>query len=299
LRAAETQLGLLGWQQADFADAPARAAAAIAALEKEQLDLLNRAADSRREADVRAEARAAEASNEAGARDAFAAECAAAEARAAELRAERDQTEALLARFRATLPEIDARIEDVKLQSRLAIGAGENDEALRLRLDVGDRLRTKQREREAIEERIGELLVRRKSLGDAAAAEESRLANLRSSLGHLAARSDEHERAAKAIAVRLDAEHKAAERAIQAREQAKAGDYAAIGRALADAGIAPMNQPNALQKVVDLRATLARLDARRADAVARARARAHSPLALAAFLATLAAAAALVLAFVR
>jgi len=58
----------------------------------------------------------------------------------------------------------------------------------------------------------------------------------------------------------LQQEKNGVERRLSELDHSKGNEFLIVGRCLADAQIPPMNQPQALQKVLDLRATVAKLE---------------------------------------
>jgi chromosome segregation ATPase len=262
LAQAETRLGLLGWQQAEFEGEARRQVEAIHHLEKEQATLTNRSAEIARELERIAAERAAT-------KDAF-------ETLRADITAEREKARQPLedlsrelAGMRDREPEmekkasrIDEELAEVeRLYNDLLVVQPQTDkirdQIMHLRerlialpnqrtdLRAGlTRIKTDIRERDEkvarIEEQTREFDERLKAARTAFEEKDAPLA--------------ERQRT-------LEKEKAQAEKTVEQIERGKADPYRAIGSVLADSDIAPLNQPEALHRVHSLRHEIAEREA--------------------------------------
>lgn len=254
LRKAETRLGLLGWQQADFDAETQRQVDALQQVERGQADLTNRTAELGREIEAVTAERAQE-------RDATAQTRAEIDGQQTAIGQKRAEVEALLATLTRRLGELERQSgaldsEESSLDAlyrRLLVTQPQTvevrDEILRIR----ERLFAIEKERTEIKR------------GQARAAED--LGKGREELEKLNAGIREFDLQLRSVKERF--EKRDAELATRIRdleksrtqaragydqlERAKGDPYREIGRVLADSGVAPVNQPDALAAVYELR----------------------------------------------
>ena len=261
LTKAETALGLLGWQQADFDVETQAQVDKINAYEREQSTLTNESAG------VAKELRELRVEREAG-RKSYDEHRRSLEVEKMSLGANHPASEKQLAAkrkieptFERRMPELDRELRDInKLYSELLTAPNQNAamkaEILRLRernvtianekadlrnqhLRTVSEVRAIETELEQGREKIAAIDKRLRELETAFLAEDGRLA------GEIRIREKEKARI---------------EKEINSIETAKTNPYLQIGRVLADSDVAPMNQPGALDKVKRLRGKLIELD---------------------------------------
>ena len=260
LARAETDLGLLGWQQADFEGEALEHVRQLADCEREQARLTNESAELalaiRRLQDERAAARRlfddARAEIEAG-RAAVAAPVAEAERQLA-------VRQRAPANFAESIAALDRELREVgQLYGELACI---EPQTLEIRNEV---IRLRERT-VAIPNEKTDLRVRQQQAANEVRALEETVARGRVALAavdeKLRAQRAEFEEAdgarEKEIADR-ESEKAAVGREGDALEKAKGNPYRKIGQLLADSGIAPMNQPQALAAVLGGRESVAGL----------------------------------------
>jgi chromosome segregation ATPase len=270
LAEAEARLGLLGWQQAEFDTETQRQVEALQNVERAQATLTNRAAELRRQIESLAARRAQVAAEH--------------KERCAALEAERLKESAPLADLEKKrrivhdhLPDVEHRVAQLDKEEREADALYKKllavqpqtqevrDEILRHR----DRLLAIPNERDDVRLRhargTAELQAHERSIAGITA----RVAELEEQLRVARRQFAEADGA-------LAKEEREAERA-KARcaheserlERAKHDPYREIGRVLADSGIAPLNQPEALAAVQALRGAVARQEQTLADSLQR------------------------------
>ena len=257
LREAETQLGLLGWQQADFDLETQRQVDAIQNVEREQGALTNRGAELSREIQTLAAERARVHAESEQQRLALEANRASARAPLAEIERligslrdrspiieknlagldrEEEETNALYNKLIVTNPQsVEMRDDILKLRDRLlAIGHERND--LRASsANTTDDLQKREQERRAIEEKSADFDRQLRELKATAEQRDDEFATRTKELEKEKARNDT---------------------TIHRLEHAKLDPYREIGRVLADSGVSPMNQPEAFSRVIDLRKSI-------------------------------------------
>jgi chromosome segregation protein len=258
LAKAEENLGLLGWQQADFDESTQRQVDSLQNIEREQANLTNRSAELAHELAGLSEKRVKfrEEYNQ----------------KRGTLNSERDKVrqplielERKLESARDHTPDIDRKtaqyereLRDIEeLSTKLLVVQPQpihvRDEILRLR----DRTLAIQNERNDLRTQHARSLSEVHQLEQQIAAIEKRSAEFDRTLRDVKAKFDEED-AKLAEEERLCAEKKeGVESEANELERAKGNPYRAIGRVLADNMIAPMNQPGALEKVVELRERIA------------------------------------------
>jgi chromosome segregation ATPase len=251
---AETHLGLLGWQAADFDGETQRQVEALQNVEREQADLTNRAAELSRKLETIAAQRAKVRLDYDQRRTAL-------EADTAKVREPLADIERKMRVVRENLPDVDRRVAQLDKEEREADALYKkllsvqpqtqevSDEILRHR----DRLLAIPNEREDLKRRhargTGELQTH-----------ERTIATITASVGELDGQLREAKSAFDSADGALAKEQREAERE-KARvthetdrlERAKHHPYLEIGRVLADSGVAPVNQPEALTHVQEFR----------------------------------------------
>jgi predicted nucleic acid-binding Zn-ribbon protein len=257
LRKAEAELGLLGWQQADFDPATQRQVDAIHHVEREQANLANRSAEMKRSLDALQAERTRSTENFTRGRGALKADLATARAPLAEaerrLRILRDREPemereigklekkdreiALLCERLLTVqpqpPDVQSELLSLRNQT-LAISNEKADLKLQHARTLSD-IEERERDRSEARADVDEIERKLRELDAASRKEEERFAATERDLAREKAGID---------------------RDINQLDRAKSDPYLEIGRVLADSGIAPMNQPAALAKVLDLRADI-------------------------------------------
>jgi chromosome segregation ATPase len=243
----ETELGLLGWQQADYNEATQQEVSKLADFEREQSRLTNESAELGNALRDLGERRAKEEAEYTARKTSFHASLSELEKPIKELQ----RKVAARRKARASAEESVARLE-AKLAEAVkdpnTAGAQtpeERAEALRFAYrfrEVPNNLKNARAKLAGIMEEVrGEESDLERNLPLLKALEEQLLANQT----QFDAQDAELE---KEIASRKRAKRKI-EREINALEKAKSHPYRAIGRVLADCQVAPMNQPGALENV--------------------------------------------------
>jgi chromosome segregation ATPase len=255
LNTAELELGLLGWQQADFDPSTQRQVDAIHHVEREQSNLTNRSAETKHSIDALQAESNRSSEDFSNQRTAIEAELAA--ARAPVLEAERllrilHEREHDISRHMAKLEKDDREITE--LCTRLLIVQPQppdaQSEMLKLRNDAIQIANEKADLKVQHGRALSDIEQREREQSEARAAVEAIELKLRE-LDTAARR--ELERFA-ALERDLAREKTSIDADIEMLDRAKSDPYREIGRVLADSNIAPMNQPAALAKVLDLRA---------------------------------------------
>lgn len=253
LAKAETDLGLLGWQQADFDEETQRQVDAIQDVEREQSRLINAAAERgasyrRLKAEYEAAQRACQEKRS---------ELLAEEKRIREPRlgleerlAERRKTEP---NFERRMPELDRELREVtKLLSELL---NAEPQTPRIRQEI---IRMRERSvaipNEKNDLRTGHLrtVTEVRSLEDALAKNLQAAADVNERIGRLDSAWAEQEREFQEKMREEEREKAKIEKQSTLLEGAKENPYQAIGRVLAQTNLAPMNQPQALETVKQL-----------------------------------------------
>jgi chromosome segregation ATPase len=260
LAKAETNLGLLGWQQADFAGEAQRHIDQLTNVEREQARLTNESARlglaiqhfqdegaaAQRQFEETRRARAAERVKVAAPVEETARQC-------AERERLRDNFAARVATLARELADADRQHAELLAAAKLT--PDDRAELGRLRqrtagipTELAD-LRLRQ------QRLVGELRPLQEALARGRAAVAVEDEKLRVQQAAFA----EAELARKKEVADFQREKQAVEKEIASLEKAKGDPYRRIGQVLADAGIAPMNQPHALAAVQQGRAAIALL----------------------------------------
>lgn len=250
LARAETELGLLGWQQAEFDADTQREVDKIQNYEREQSRLTNESAELGRVIRGLLEERDA-------ARKVYEEERRQLEMEKRTLLEPRDRIERQLSVLRRQEPQYERRIPDLdrelrevnKLYAELLSAPSQTpqvrDELLRLRE------RTVAIPNEKADLRTQHLRVASeiKSLETSLAQDGERIAALEKQLQQLESGFSASDRDRAAEIRNREREKARIEKEIDSLEGAKANPYQQIGRVLADSEVAPMNQPHSLDKV--------------------------------------------------
>ena len=266
LAKAETQLGLLGWQQADYDAETQRQVKQIEDVEREQADLTNEAAS------LGAEIRHLQGERETF-RKKYEEDCRAIEAERKQVLAPHDQIERQLLekrkiepKFERRIPELDRELREVQRRyTELLLVERETPKLRQELIHLRERsvaipneksdLRT-QHLRTVSEIRSLELALQKESQAIAALDQRSQQLD------------DEWEARDRELVSVIRAKERLKEKMesqIQLLEIAKVNPYQRIGQVLADSDIAPMNQPDALTKVKELRAIVDELNLKIAE----------------------------------
>ncbi len=261
LTKAETALGLLGWQQADFDTQTQTEVDKINTYEREQARLTNESAGLAKELrELRVERDAA--------RKTFEEQRAAADAERAGLTANHPDIEKQLAALRKAeptferrMPELDRELRDTnKLYSELLTSPNQSPSAKAEIQRLRERNVTIANEKADLRNQHLRTVSAIREHEAGLERDREALATIEKRLRELQAAFDaEDARLAAEIRTR-DREKARIEKEINAIETAKSNPYLQIGRVLADSDVAPMNQPGALDKVKRLRGRLVELD---------------------------------------
>ena len=250
LARAETELGLLGWQQADYDADTQREVSKIENYEREQGRMTNESAelgqalralvatrDTRRQ-----EYEAARAELVAQRRE-FAAPLEKVEKQLAALRKQEPDLE-------RRMPELDRELREVtRIYTELLSVEPQTPQ-------VRDELSRARERTVAIPNEKADLRTQHLRVASEIKTLETRHAQDHAKIAEIDRQLAEHQAAFDAVEREITAEIRAKEREksrlereIDLLEKAKANPYQQIGRVLADSNIAPMNQPHALEKV--------------------------------------------------
>ena len=242
LRAAEAELGEMGWQRCDFSGGVGGEVERVGRIERSQLDLLNQRASL--SADV-SECERKLAEIERSSRDhrsRLEAELERAQREFEQAHAEAESAAGAVARFETACGELET-----EHQAALADGDDARPEWI-----VRDELVDMRRRRDE----QSTLLAGLRTAAESARGRRQRLAAELDE--HTARSSDEHGREQRRLAG-LTAERRKIERELRHCESSKRPSFRALGAEMADYGIEPMNQPQYLERVVRLRQARASL----------------------------------------
>ena len=258
LATAEANLGLLGWQQADFDEETQRQVDALQNIEREQSELTNRSAEIAHQMESLRIERVRVRWEFEQRRDKLACE----RAKACQ---PLDDLQRRLAHARAHTPDVDRKaaqlereLKDIEVLSDKLIviqpqPLNVRDEILQLR----DRVLQIQNERNDLKIAHARNLSEVHQLEQQAGGLEKRLAEFDQSLLVLKESFENDDAKLVEQELALDRDKEKTETAVNEMDRAKGNPYRAIGRVLADNEIAPMNQPSALSKVLTLREVIA------------------------------------------
>jgi chromosome segregation ATPase len=257
---AEAELGLLGWQQAEFDPETERQVSAIQNVEKEQARLINAAAERS------GEVRRLHAEYGVALREHLEARRAL-EAEKRRVREPRGEIERTLAEKRKTepnferrIPELDRELREVSKLYASLMSAETHTPKLRQEL-----IRVRERVVAIPNEKSDLRTEHLRTVSDIRALEESlaRVAESEAKIGAeihaLDAVWSEREKEIAAMMKGEEREKAKLEKQIALLESSKSNPYQRIGQVLAACNLAPVNQPEALDRVKDLEQQLARL----------------------------------------
>lgn len=250
LAKAETTLGLLGWQQADFDDATQEEVRRIIECEREQATATNNSAAVGRDLRELLDARAV-------GKEHFERECRAMEEERRRVSRERPAIERQLAEKRRVEPDLEKRMPELdgelrELSRRYATLLAMDPPTPQSRqelVQVRERIVSIPNEKTEVRMLHLRAVQEMRTLEMQLAKEDSELADFERRESEL---TEAFKRADGDLAERiekLEAEKAAFEKAFQSLEGAKANPYREVGRVLADSGVGPMNQPQALAAV--------------------------------------------------
>jgi DNA repair exonuclease SbcCD ATPase subunit len=257
LAGAEKRLGLLGWQQADFDPETQRQVDAIQNVEREQADLANRAAELAHGIEKLTADRAV-------ARAEFDQQRAPIEAERARAREPLAEIERALAVIRERPTDVGRRIADLERQLR-------ETDALYTKLlgvqpqtpQVRDEILRLRERLIAIPNEVSDIKAQQlRATSDIQEHEQQRsaiekqTAEFDRQLRELKSQADKRDADFASQIKALEKDRARAEASAQRLERAKHNPYREIGRVLADSGVAPLNQPQALARVQSLRSTI-------------------------------------------
>jgi chromosome segregation ATPase len=253
---AETELGWLGWEQVDFFDPRlTEQVRKVQEFENAQATLLNTSAELSGRKNELAQTFAQQAGTHDQTQESLAAERAPLAASLSQSEVARRQKLEALERFQRALDEITKREKQLEARSLALMAVGQPDIQTRIEArEVSDELGqlagekklvaadkvNAMREAETLEAVIGRARTELKRIDAAAAAARDTLADARA--GH-----DSETRM-------LDRERKKSSLHMAHLDKEKRRPYRIIGAALADDRISPLNQPDVLTKVYELRA---------------------------------------------
>lgn len=258
---AETNLGLLGWQQADFAGDAQRHIDRLGNVEREQARLTNESARLGLALQRLQEERALALRQAREARAALETERASVAAPVGETARQLAERVRMRENFAERSAALERELGDANRRHAELLAAGTLTAEARGALG-------RLRERTAgIPSELADLRLRQQRLANELRPLEEALARGRAEIAagdeKLRAQQAEFEEAdgarQKEISDR-EREKQTVEKEIEGLEKAKGDPYRKIGQALADAGIAPMNQPQALSAVEEGRAAVTRME---------------------------------------
>jgi chromosome segregation ATPase len=250
LARAETELGLLGWQQADYDEETQREVEKIQNYEREQGRLTNQGAELGREIRALKEERDTSRKEHEEARRQIQAQRRA----AAEPIAGAEKQLAALHRqeplFEKRMPELDRELREVsKLYSQLLNAGATSAQARQELVNLRERTVAIPNEKADLRAQHMRLVSEIKSLETALADGREQIAALDQTAREIDAAFQTADRERAAEIKNREREKARIDKEIDALEIAKANPYEQIGRVLADSNLAPMNQPHALEKV--------------------------------------------------
>ena len=243
----ETELGLLGWQQAEYNEATQLEVRRLSDYEREQARLTNESAELGNALHDFSERRAKEKTEFEARKAGFKAGLSELEKPIATLRQRLAARRKALANAEKAAAGLEAKLEEAAKDPKIATARTAEEREKRLLIDyrfreVPNKLKNARAKLAGIKEEVrGEQSDLDRNTPILKALEERMLANQ----AQFDAQDAEME---KEISSRKRAKRKI-EREINTLEKAKSHPYREIGRVLADCQIAPMNQPGALENV--------------------------------------------------
>jgi chromosome segregation ATPase len=267
LSKAETELGVLGWQQADFSAGVLEHVGELNAFERQQAELSNRSADLQLEIDA-LQFQLDEKRNE-HAEHKLVLECELkplAESHSqsvaalvagrtklqrfdkaiSELQAARDLLEDELNRLMSSDQSGGFVHESIRLRDRIAANENERDDLRRSRVVAFTELKVAEENNAALDFQVSAVKEKMDAVDDELASQERKL------VAHIDV---------------LQHEKGKIEKLLKSLDRKKSPAFMAIGRCLADCNIAPLNQPDALELVLYHRAQLEAIQQRIASSL--------------------------------
>jgi chromosome segregation ATPase len=271
LAKAETELGLLGWQQAEFDAVTQRQVEALQNVEREQAELYNRSAEIARGLAQVADERAA-------LREVHEKDHAALESERIKLREPlagyRDQIEKLRDVAPAAerrMAELEKELREIEIiYNKLLIIQPQTAEVRDEILGLRDQLIAIPNERNDLRSQTARRNAEIQQREDQIATIEKQVAELDRGIRERKATYHKDDEALARKQRDLERDKARAEAEHDQLERAKVNPYREIGIVLADNNVAPMNQPHALDRVVQCRAAVAAQDQTLAEIAARA-----------------------------
>jgi chromosome segregation ATPase len=250
LARAETELGLLGWQQADYDEETQREVEKIQNYEREQGRLTNEGAELGREIRALKEEReTARKEHEETRRQLQVQRRSIAEP----IPGNEKQLAALQRQeplFEKRMPELDRELREVsKLYSQLLTAGATSAQARQELIHLRERTVAIPNEKADLRAQHMRLVSEIKSMETGLTQARQQITALDQSLRELDAAFQAADRDRAAEIKTREREKARIDKEVDALEVAKANPYEQIGRVLADSNVAPMNQPHALEKV--------------------------------------------------
>jgi chromosome segregation ATPase len=257
----ETELGWLGWQQAEYDTPTQREVDKIKNFEREQARLTNESADLAQALVVLTAERAEMRRIFEEKRGALETQCQTGRTAVARLEGEIAELRVTIADAQIRLPQLDRESREVaRLHQDLLTVENQTpemrDELIRLR----ERTTAITHETADAQAKFGRAARSAEALQKTLTEEEERLATSERELREL---EDAHAERDRQLASQLktkEREKARLEKEVDLLEHEKANPYQQIGRVLADNDIAPMNQPNALAAVREARLHVRKLE---------------------------------------
>lgn len=254
LSRAETTLGLLGWQQADFDADTSRQVNEIQEVERAQTDYTNRAAE------LGSEVRRLRAEHEAAKRE-FEEKRRQVEAERRRIREPREGIEKQLAEkrkiepnFERRIPELDRELRDVqKLYSELLVVEPQTPQSRQELSRLRERTVSIPNEKTDLRTQHLRTVTEIRALEEQLEREQHLLTENEAAMRKMDREWAEKDRDFDQQVRALERERGKVEKQINDLESAKVNPYRRIGQVLADSNIGPLNQPEALDKVRRLR----------------------------------------------
>jgi len=258
LMKAEITLGELGWQQADFPDSVEETINNLRRIENEQAELFNRSADLAGELSAAQKERDEHRATYEKVRRGIVAETQPHLTEKQQHEEARAELHQLTAALRGQLPELQGQEREYRRQIEEIPARGlPLDEAQDERKRLTDLHQATLSSLTAASEGIEKSCATIRTHDEAIARVEPIIEAFEKKLDALdgAFNAADHERA-EAI-LKLQQDKHGVERRLAELDKAKGNEFLIVGRCLADANIPPMNQPQALEKVLALRETIA------------------------------------------
>jgi DNA repair exonuclease SbcCD ATPase subunit len=255
---AEITLGELGWQQADFPEHVEATIDNLRRIEKEQADLFNRGADLSGELAAAQKDRDQHNAEYRAARTAVLQETQPHIAGREQEEAARAELQKLTAALREQLPDLQEQEREYRRQigevTNQPLSTPQLSEEKRRLNDLHQAtLGSISAAHDGIEKTCAKIRVHDELIAKLDPVIEA----LQQKLEALDTAFNEADRVRAARVLKLQQDKHGVERRLTELDQAKGNEFLIVGRCLADAQIPPMNQPQALQKVLALRGAIA------------------------------------------